>query len=205
MAHGRPSQRPFEARLRLFVQAANDCEATGAVRESTLKAHITMTGSIDAPLNYLADLGDDDHTRSLLISFRKLILQNEDCNFRRCCRIVETNTTDDAVRDESRDNLKAWDRALQGEVAFAVNQRRADGTLRSTRTERGEGLLRVWINGRVFHDDPDGQPFLASMPRPRCDRGHTLTWGPVRASGSGWFVGLGELAAFPKGTHHHDG
>src|ERR1700761_4577337 len=50
--------------------------------------------------------------------------------------------------------------------------------------------------------------FSASMLRMRCDRlvgAKALAWGYARASGGSRFVCSSELAAFPKGAHHHDG
>ena len=113
-----------------------------------------MSSSPEQGVRVQAYLGDEDHVRSLMLDFRKLWSNDDDAHFYSICNIMQRRLTDPELIDSQKANRESWNRMLSGKTTGHVN------FVRDGRTVAGNGVLDVWINGVLFHNDPDDQAFF---------------------------------------------
>jgi hypothetical protein len=104
-----------------------------------------------------ADHGDPEDLRSLMLEFRKFVSQRDDAHFYSICGIIERRVTDPVTIGYSRTNRIGWHDTMTGA---------GDGRLQLQHGKRkvsGVDLLNVWMNGVLFHSDPDDEALYESL------------------------------------------
>lgn len=152
-------RRSPEDRLRHFAAVVERCFERRAVVDQTLRARLRITATVEQPAVELqTDHGDQEDVRSFAAEFRKLLLNDDDANFNAICNLIEQRSTDDEMRGYSRSNREQWSQLMAGAggIKLVVNQRPA---------KRGRELLDVWLNGEVFHSDPEAAAYLTEVER----------------------------------------
>lgn len=153
------TRRSPEDRLRHFAAVVERCFERRAVVDQTLRAQLRITATVEQPAIELhTDHGDPEDVRSFATEFRKLLLNDDDANFFGICKLIEQHSADEEMRGYSRSNREKWSRLMAGAggVNLVLNHRPA---------KRGRELLDVWLNGEVFHSDPEAAAYLAELQR----------------------------------------
>jgi hypothetical protein len=152
-----PSRRTDVERLRHFVNVVDRCVERRAIRGGTLRASFGFSSGVDQPTDVRADLGDPEDVRSFAAEFRKLALQNDDAHFLSICNLVERQKVPHDMREANRSNRTSWQSMMAGagSVNMVVNGRSA----------QGEELLNLWLNGEVFHSDPEAERYIEAVSR----------------------------------------
>lgn len=143
VARASEPRRSDEERLRHFVAVVAACIGRPAVQQRTLKANLKLVGSEQGELITELDLGDEEHVRSLMLDFRKLIAAKDDAFFYSICKVLERRLPDGEELRCARLHRAAWKEALGGRLHIVHNHR----------TVGGGSALDVWINGVLFHND----------------------------------------------------
>src|SRR5262249_41040537 len=127
---------------RHFVGVVDDCLSRRAVLQGTLRGGLNIIQRFGEAPVVTTDHGDLEDIRSFAIDFRKL-LASDDANFRGVCNILARRVKDAEVLGWSLTNRTTWNEVLEGKVIYE----------RAGQSFGGEGVLDMWFNGALFHDD----------------------------------------------------
>jgi hypothetical protein len=133
-----PSER-FEA----FCRVADACASRRAVTEKTLAAELTYSVEQGGPETVVADHGDEEDLRSLMLDLRKFMLQEEAASFNTVANLLYQRLNDTVLKDAAIHNRAQWDAAMQGH-----------GVLHDEHGQpvRADHMLDVVLYGGMFHE-----------------------------------------------------
>lgn len=148
-----PKTRTTEDRLRLFADKVDEMLDRRAVRDKTVKAHFTMTGSAEST-SMTFDTGDHEDLRSLLVAFRPFTAPNEDVFANDIFDALERHLTDAEMREAALHNHEVWRFAMRGPMMLVVNDKQFQAL----------DCFKLVANGDLFHHDEKKAAEYAALP-----------------------------------------
>jgi len=148
-----PKTRRTEDRLRLFAEKVDQMLDRRAIREKTVKAHFTLTGSEESS-SFTFDTGDDEDLRSLLMAFRPFTAPREDVFANDVFDDLERHLTNDELKEATLVNREVWHAAMRGPMMLVVNDKQF----------QAKDCFNLVVNGDLFHHDEKKAAEYAALP-----------------------------------------